>query len=312
MSEQLESLERTFQSRPDVEVRFVDAARPQHELVEACRNSPAVIVGMGVGDFTVAVATQLPDLRLIQTLTAGLDYLDAPGFRNAGFDVRDNGGANAPAVAEHAVALMVMVQRAMVKRLDSVRDGTWGERLNRRQEEYRTLVGLQAGIIGLGRIGSRVGARLHGWKCALVYHDSADFDAAYEDASGARRVTLDELLETSDVVTLHVPLDDSTHHMMSGAQFDQMKDSAILINTARGPVVDQAALLAALEAGGIGGCGLDVLETEPIDPDDPLVLHRNAVITPHMATRSIQSQRATAENAARNIAEVLGSPGSDG
>jgi len=157
--------------------------------------------------------------------------------------------------------------------------------------EYRTLVGKTVGIIGLGRIGSRIAKRLRGWECEVIYMDIADFDAQYESDCNARRVNLDTLLAMSDVVSLSVPLEASTRHILSTQEFSLMKQGAILVNTSRGPVVDEEALVSALVSGHVFGAGLDVIEKEPIATDNPLLKLPNVIITPHQATRSLETEQ---------------------
>ena len=145
------------------------------------------------------------------------------------------------------------------------------------------------GLVGLGQIGSRVAKRLAGWECDIVYYDAFDFPEEYEREAGAIRVSFDELLKTSDVVSLHTPLESNTRHLISDREFGMMKPTAILINTCRGPVVDEAALVRALSAGVINAAGLDVTEVEPTPLDNPLLDLDNVVITPHLASMAIES-----------------------
>jgi phosphoglycerate dehydrogenase-like enzyme len=173
-----------------------------------------------------------------------------------------------------------------------VRAGKWSTPITSQPVgEFRTLVGKRVGIIGLGRIGSRIAKRLRGWECEVVFTDPAMFDADYESACEAKRVDFETLLATSDVVSLSVPLEPSTRHMLSDREFALMKKGAIVINTARGPVIDEAALVRALEAGQVFGAGLDVVEKEPIAMENPLLALRNVVITPHQGTRSQETEQ---------------------
>ncbi len=305
MTQQLANLRAAAEGVVDIEIEMVDEHLSRDELIERCSGCQAIVVGMGVASFDPGVAAGVEGLRLVQTMTAGTDFLDVAGLEAMGLRVENNGGANAPAVAEHAIALMFALHRKLVAQLDSVRGGTWSEGVPGGPDDFRTFAGLHVGIIGLGRIGSRVAKRLAGWECDVVYHDIADFSAEYERETGARRVTLDELLTSSHVVTVHVPLDESTRRLIGEDALKTMRADAILINTSRGAVVDERALVAALESGQIAGCGLDVLEREPVDPENPLLALDNVVITPHFATRARQSELAAAVNAIANIAEVL-------
>lgn len=286
-----------------LELRHVDSELSEGELIDALKDAIAIMPG-GARKFTPEMVEKLPNLRLIQTFSAGTDYLDKTMLAEAGVDVANNGGANAVAVAEHAIALMFAVNRKLVMQLDSVREGTWMAGVTGERTDFHTLVGKRVGIVGLGRIGSRVAKRLAGWECELVYSDVVDHDADYVTATGATQVELDELLATSDIVTLHVPLDRVTRHMISDRELGLMKETAILINTCRGPVVDESALIKALEAKKIFAAGLDVTEIEPIEMHNPLLKMPNVTITPHLATRAIESEYNAAENAITNIARL--------
>lgn len=286
-----------------LDLRFVNSELPEDELIEQCREAIAILPS-ATRVLTSEVAAKLPNLRLIQTFSAGTDYLNIAVLADLGVDVANNGGANAVAVAEHAIALMFAVNRKLDVQIESVKAGTWMAGVTGDRGDYHTLVGKRVGIVGLGRIGSRVAKRLAGWECELVYHDVVDFDDDYVHDAGAARLSLDELLSSSDIVTLHVPLDATTRHMLSDREFAMMKPSAILINSCRGSVVDEPALVRALEARAIFGAGIDVTESEPIEADNPLPAMSNVVVTPHLATRAIESEHNAAENAVTNAARV--------
>ncbi len=286
-----------------LELRFVDSELPEDKMLESLKDAIAIMPN-GARSFTPEMIEQLPNLRLIQTFSAGTDYLDKMMLAEAGIDVANNGGANAVAVAEHAIALMFAVNRKLDVQISSVKAGTWMLGVEGERTEFHTLVGKRVGIVGLGRIGSRVAKRLAGWECELVYSDVVDHDPDYIAAAGAQRVELDELLSTSDIVTLHVPLDRITTHMISDRELSLMKPTAILINSCRGPVVDEAALIRALESKEIFAAGLDVTEIEPIEMNNPLLNMSNVVLTPHLATRAIESEYNAAEYAIMNIARL--------
>ena len=145
------------------------------------------------------------------------------------------------------------------------------------------LTGKTVGIIGLGRIGSRVARRLQGWECDLIYDDIIAPDPELVSQLSLEKVERDELLETSDLITLHVPLNRQTRGMISDREFDLMKPTAVLINACRGPVVDEAALIRAMNENKIMAAGVDVLEVEPTPENNPLIDMDNVLITPHLA-----------------------------
>ena len=286
-----------------VELKHVSSDLPLDEIVEQAKDA-VVILPNGAFKEMTELARRLPNLKMIQTFSAGTDYLDKAALAEMGVVVANNGGANAVAVAEHAIGLMFSVYRKLDKQIQSVKDGTWMVGVTGDRTDFHTLVGKRVGIVGLGRIGSRVAKRLQGWECEVVYHDVVNFPADYVEAAHATKVGFEELLKTSDIVTLHVPLERTTRHMMSDAEFDMMKETAILVNTCRGPVVDEEALVRALNAKKIFAAGLDVTEIEPIEMNNPLLKMENVILTPHLATRAIESEWNAAENTITNAARV--------
>ena len=286
------------------EVRFerVDGGEDVETIVAGCAGAK-VIIAPNVAK-TNEWAPRVDSLALIQTFSAGTDNLDRGKLLNLGVKVANNGGANAVCVAEHAIGLLIMVMHKLDRQVESARAGHWSSDVTGAPQEFQTLVGKRVGIIGLGRIGARVAKRLRYWECEIVYHDMVDFDAAYEADAGATRVSRDELFATSDIVSLHVPLDRVTRAMVSTAEFEAMKSDAILINTCRGPVVDEAALVKAIESGQIHGAGLDVTEVEPVDPTSPLLSLPNVVLTPHLGARAIQSEINATRNAVDNALRI--------
>ena len=159
--------------------------------------------------------------------------------------------------------------------------------------------------MGLGQIGSRVAKRLFGWECEIVYSDVRSFSPEYELATGARRVDFDELVETSDVISLHVPLDRSTEKILSDREFGMMKPGTIVVNACRGPVVDELALIRALDAGQIAGAGLDVTEIEPIEMSNALMGRENVVLLPHHAGMSVEARQKSVDQAIGNAKRLM-------
>jgi phosphoglycerate dehydrogenase-like enzyme len=276
-----------------LQFRLVDTRLPLEEIARRCEGAialhPAAYRAI-TRDQVTELAKKVPTVKLVQTPSAGTDMYDKVALAKLGVQVANHGGANAVAVAEHAIALMVAVYRKLDRQIACVKAGAWSDPIVASPEgEFHTLVGKRVGIVGLGRIGSRVAKRLYGWECEVVYHDIKDFSREYVEAAHAERVTFDSLLRTCDIVSLHVPLDPPTRHMVSEREFGLMRPTAVLINTCRGPVVDEAALIRALEARAIFGAGLDVTETEPIEMSNRLLGMPNVVITPHQATRAVES-----------------------
>lgn len=276
-----------------VEFKLVDTRQPVEEMAKQCQGAIAIhpaIYRQLTPEQVTDLVKRIPTLKLIQTSSAGTDLYQKVILDKMGIPVCNNGGANAVAVSEHAIAFMVSIYHRLDLQMASVRAGTWqAPILAQPEKDYHTLVGKRVGIVGLGRIGSRVAKRLQGWECEVVYHDIREFTHEYVSAARAERVDFHQLLRTCDVVTLHVPLEPNTKHLMSDKEFAMMKKTAILINTCRGPVVDEAALARALQNRTIHGAAIDVTEVEPIPMDSPLLGLDNIIITPHQATRAIES-----------------------
>src|SRR5436309_3221410 len=219
---------------PGMELIVADPGKP--EFYDAAANAEYYLgsprTGIGNEFFRAA-----PKLKLVQLTSAGYDRVDVEAARKAGVPVANNGGANAIAVAEHAVMLMLAVLKRLVRFHNDVVAGGWrGSGADGRIYE---LAGKTLGIVGLGNIGRKVARRAAAFDMAIQYYDIARLTEDQEDALGVRFALLAELLRTSDVVSLHVPLDESTRSMIDARQLAMMKRSAILINTCRGPVVDE-------------------------------------------------------------------------
>ena len=288
------------QAPDEFEVTVVDRDLPDSEKIELCRDADALITS----DVSTSLLKECPRVKLIQTLSAGYDRLDLEAILEMGIPVANNGGANAISVAEQTIALMIGINRNLMAQWDSTtRRREW--RGNLYQSDLSEVTDKTVGIVGLGRIGRQVAKRLTGFDTRTIFYDVEDIPVDVQREVKASPVPFDELLETSDIVSLHVPLTRRTRRMMSDREFDMMKDSAYLINLCRGPVVDEAALYRALTEGKIAGAGLDVLEVEPTPADNPLFELDNVIITPHMAGQSLETTLRAAHFAYGNILRVL-------
>jgi len=240
-----------------------------------------------------------PDLKVISQYAVGFDNIDVAAATARKIAVGNTPGVLTDATADFTWALLMAAARRVVEGDRYARAGkwkTWGP---------TTLVGpavagATLGIVGFGRIGQAVARRARGFDMHILYTDNSP-NPEGEAATGARFCSIGELLAQSDFVSLHTPLTPDTRHMISTAQFAQMKSSAILINTARGPVVDSAALYEALRARRIAYAALDVTDPEPLPLDSPLYSLDNLVIAPHIASGSIQSRAKMAEMSAENV-----------
>jgi len=244
-----------------------------------------------------------PHLRVVANVAVGYNNIDVAACQDRGVVVTNTPDVLTDATADLAMALTLMSTRRLGE----------GERLIRSQTPWKWgmfmmlgsgLQGRRLGIVGMGAIGEAYAARAAAFGMSVVYHNRRAVDSLTEARLGARLVGLHELLESSDVVSLHCPYTEATHHLIDAAALERMQPHAHLINTARGPIVDEAALVDALRTGRIAGAGLDVFEHEP-DVHPGLLALDNVVLVPHLGSATIETRSAMAELASRNAVEVL-------
>jgi len=250
-----------------------------------------------------AVLANMGHLKLLQLLSAGYDAIDIEAMRRLRLPVATNGGANAIAVAEHAIMLMLAVYRDLANLNNRVKLGGWQKGRLGAQESHE-LTGKTVGIVGMGMIGREVAKHLRGFDTTMLYYDVIRADQAVEQALGVQYTPLADLLRAADVVTVHVPLLPSTRGLIGRAELALMKPTALLINTARGGLVDQDALYEALRGGVIAGAGLDTVEPEPPPADLPLFALPNLTVTPHVAGPTVESWPRRLRNGYANIQRV--------
>ena len=296
----------------DVVMEIARNLTPQgFELVVVEPGTPEFYEAAPTAEFYLGLARQMGGeffrsatrMKLVQLISAGYDHVDIEAARKAKVPVANNGGANAIAVAEHTILLMLAVLKRLVRFHNDVVAGKWRAG-NPNDSRIYELAGKTLGIVGLGNIGKKVARRAAAFDMAVQYYDIARLTEDQEDAIGARFVLLEELLRTSDVVSLHVPLTDSTRRMLGARELGMMKRSAIVINTCRGPVVDEDALHRALTQGQIAGAGLDVFVEEPPKPNHPLFALPNVTLTPHSAGPTWENWTARFRNGFDNIQRV--------
>ena len=254
---------------------------------------------------------QLPDLAYIGVLATGYDVVDAAEAVRRGIVVTNVPAYGTDSVAQHAAALMLELARRTVPHAEAVRDGAWsgdGEWCFS-VAPITELSGRTLGIVGLGRIGrafARIGAAMN---MAILASDEHRPDAESLDALEVEFTGIDELFQRADVLSLHCPLTAETERLVDARRLALMKPEALLINTGRGPLVDSAALAAALDAGTIAGAGLDVLEAEPPPDDHPLLRAPNCLVTPHIAWYARAARQRLMDIAVANVrAFVEGRP----
>ena len=253
-----------------------------------------------------ALIAAAPRLRVISNYAVGYDNIDLAAAAARGIAVGHTPGVLTETTADLAFALLLAAARRIAEGDRFVRDGrwrTWGPQLLLGHDLHDATLG----VVGFGKIGQAVARRALGFSMRVLYTTRGDPDAGAQGLG--ERAELDELLPRSDFVSLHVPLTAATRHMIGERELRMMKPTAVLVNTARGPVVDQAALVHALEEGWIAGAGLDVMEEEPLPPGDPLLRAPNAVLLPHIGSASHATRARMAAMAVDNcIAGLRGEP----
>jgi len=238
-------------------------------------------------------------LRVISNFAVGYDNIDVPAATERGVLVCNTPDVLTNATADHTWALLLAAARRIPESIAYVREGkwkTWGPLLLLGRE----VSGAAIGIVGLGRIGKEVAKRARGFDMRVLAFDPFE-DAEFAREYGVTYLPLKQLLAESDFVTLHVALTPETEHLIGAAELGRMKQTAILVNASRGPVVDTDALINALRNGSILGAALDVTDPEPLAPDHPLVNMTNCIVVPHTASATVQTRDRMAELAARNL-----------
>lgn len=284
-----------------------DGPLPSAELHAAVKGADGVVTLLHdrVDDAFLDAAG--PQLRVVSNVAVGYDNIDVPAAAARGVVVTNTPGVLTEATADIAFGLILAVTRRLGE----------GERLIRSGRPWSWhmffmlgsgLQGKTLGVVGLGGIGRAVARRARAFGMEIAYHGRNQAPAEVEAELEARRLGFDQLLAEADVLSLHCPLNEETRHLIDAAALRAMRPSAYLINTARGPVVDEAALVEALRAGEIAGAGLDVFEREP-EVDPGLLELENAVLVPHLGSATEETRTAMAELAARNaLAVTVGEP----
>ncbi len=279
------------------EVAFLPEAHalPAKQLVAALSDAEAVLVGRET--FDAPALGQLPRLRCLSKYGVGLDNIDQEACREQGVALFYRAGVNAQAVAEHAMGLVLSLMRNIDQSSRKLREGLWWK------NGGTGLTGKTFGVIGFGHTGSRVGRLAKAFGCELLVADKVDKKAEISPYSG-RQVALKELLESSDIISIHVPLAEDTRNLIDRTAISLMKTGAFLINTARGGVVDEKALLDALNSGKLAGAGADVFVNEPRPPAE-LVSHERFLGTAHIAGNSTEAVQAMGRAAIDGILEYF-------
>ena len=289
-------------SRAEIDAYAVDAAMPRTELLARLRDKQGLICMISEA-IDQALLDACPDLRVASNVAVGYNNVDVAACTRRGVVVTNTPDVLTDTTADFAWALLMATARRVVEADRYLREGRF------HQWEYMTLLGGDVlgktlGVVGFGRIGRAVARRAQGFDMRVLYQDAVAADAAAERELRATRADLATLLRESDFVTLHTPLIPETRHLINAQSLRTMKKTAYLINAARGPVVDEAALVQALREGWIAGAGLDVFEEEPkVHPG--LIGLSNVVLAPHIASGSSETRLKMATLAVENCLAVL-------
>ena len=266
-------------SPPDYEIVVLDKSSTEEQRINEVRDADFLLCyGQDPSD---EVIKSLEKCRLVQLLAAGYDRMNLDLLAELEIPCANNGGANSWAVADQAVLLMLAIYKQLLASDNSTREGRWAEPIT--GQNTFEMADKKVGILGIGNIGRQVAKRVQGFDAKVQYFDLYPLDERTAEELNVTYVSLEELFSTSDIISCHTPLTNDTKHIVNSNTLSLMKPTAILINTSRGPVVDEEALISALQSGVIAAAGLDVFEKEPVSPDNPLLKMDNVVATPHMA-----------------------------
>lgn len=279
------------------EIREVDIRAPRAETLAALGDADGILLT----PFTRVDAEFFdagPNIRVVSTGSVGYDPIDVPEATRRGVLVCHTPGVLNAAVADLAMTMIFALSLKLFPYEQYVRSGGWARR-DPTPGLGRDVRGKTLGVIGFGRIGQEVTRRMQGFDMRTLWYDV--YTDPHPSAPASEFRPLDELLAESDFVSVHMNLNDASRHMIGAREFNLMKPTAYFINTARGPLVDQAALTAALQNGDIAGAALDVLEQEPPAEDDPIVQLPNVICFSHIGTATEETRRAMRELAVRNV-----------
>ena len=278
------------------DIRYAESYDRQEQL-ELAAAADFLWVGWPPVDAEMIVKTT--KLKLIHKCGVGVDKIDLTAARSKGIKVYLTGGINAIPVSEMALLLMMAVMRHLVYANIRLRNGKWISTELKGINQH--LTGKTVGIVGMGNIGKNLTKLLKGFECNVFYYDVQRPSPDMERTFGITYKPLEELLKSCEIISLHAPLTPETTHMMNAKTLAMMDKNAILVNTARGELIDEKALVDALRNGTIAGAGLDVFATEPLDPNSPLLAMDNVILSPHVAGSTLNNMSARAMRIVKNL-----------
>ncbi len=280
-----------------------ETAMPREELLRRVAGADVIVSLLTEKIDAELLDAAGPQLRAVCNVAVGYNNIDVPACRQRGVIATNTPGVLTDATADIAMALILMTTRRLGE----------GERLLRSRQPWQWgmfmmlgtgLQGARLGLVGMGQIGTALACRAKSFGMTIGYSNRRPVDAATASELDAEYLSMDDLLATSDVISLHCPYSPETHHLIGPTQLTAMRNTAFLINTARGPVVDEAALVDALERGELAGAGLDVFEKEP-DVHHGLLDRDDVVLIPHLGSATVETRTAMATLAARNALAIL-------
>jgi phosphoglycerate dehydrogenase-like enzyme len=278
----------------------VDGKSPEEQQVEAVKDADFIMVFRA--NPTERILRSARKARLVQLLSAGYDRMNLKLLRELKIPCANNGGANSWAVADHAVLAMLSLYRRLAAADRAVREGRWNAAID--GMNTFEMANKVVGVLGFGNIGQKVARRVQAFDATVQYYDKFPLAPERERELKVKRVSLEELFRTSDIISCHAPLTNETRHVVNRERLATMKPTAIIVNTSRGPVVDEAALTEALQQKRIAGAGIDVFEKEPVDPGNPLLKLENVVVSPHSAGTTWDTWFRRADFAYKNMKRV--------
>ena len=277
-------------------------ADDEEEYARQIADADAIIAGLKVR-LTAEVIGKLKNCKIIQTTGIGFDRIDVDAATAAGIPVVNVPDVFTEEVADQAFTLLLATNRKLVYCHEMATSGKWSQTIAG-MGSVPKINGKTLGLVAFGNIAKAVARRAKGFNLTVLAYDPFVTPEAMAEL-GVEAASLERIFQESDFISAHAPHSKATHHLISTRLLDMMKPSAILINTGRGPVVDEEALIAALRAGKLAGAGLDVLEQEPPDPSNPLLSMPNVTVTPHVAAQSNESAVARRRRHGEEIARVL-------
>ncbi|WP_353480009.1 NAD(P)-dependent oxidoreductase [Haliscomenobacter sp.] len=276
----------------DIVVHTAFDGLPSAEIL----SSIDAVITRGLGQVNQQLLDACPRLQVAARCGVGLDNVDVAAATQRKIKVVNAPGSNAATVAEHAIALMLLLQRNLFQALNDVKSGNWAARSTFKSDEVG---GKTLGILGLGNIGLKVAKIAEALGMRIIYWSQSPKNVPYQ------YVTKDELLANSDIISIHVPLTTETENLINAEALSKVKPSCILINTARGQIVDKAALVAALNTGKLAGYGADIPTSPAPAADDPLIVQPKALITAHVSSLTATTYRNMCMSTVSNVLAIL-------